>query len=131
AVAELAYVFSEDDFFSHCLSPASRLALRAAEGQQRDIARTLDCPLQQALVLGAQPGMPAGQNLPAVAQELAQHIGIAVADVVNLVDAEVIDFLAAVEPPSAGSASGSAGAAAAATAVAVPTVTVSIVSTRT
>src|SRR5690606_37780059 len=95
AVAELTHVFSEDDFFSHArLWPP--LVFPAAERQQRDVAGALNGPLQQALVLGAQAGVPAGQNFAAVAQVLAKHIGVTVADVVNLIDAEVVDFLTAV-----------------------------------
>ena len=76
---------------------ARRLSARRAarEGQQGDVARSLDGHTQPALVASAYAGHPPRQNLPALLNELRQDVRALVVDEVHLLDAELANFLLA------------------------------------
>src|ERR1051325_3571412 len=67
----------------------------AREGQQRDIARALDGHTQPALMTRTYARHAPGQNLAALLHELRQNVGAFVVDKVDLLDAELADFLLA------------------------------------
>src|SRR5262245_3831090 len=73
-----------------CRPPSAR---RARVRQQRHLASVLDGGRDVALVLHAVPGDPAGADLAAVRDELAQQRGVLVVDVRALVLAEAADLL--------------------------------------
>src|ERR1041385_7186695 len=71
-------------------------SIRGERKQRRD-ARALDRVLKLALMQRAGPGDAARQDLPALRDELLQHLHVLVIDVLELLDAELADALAAVE----------------------------------
>src|ERR1051325_9573351 len=71
--------------------------LVSRERQQRDDARALDRALQLALMQRARAGDAARKNLAALGDELLERLHVFVVDVLDLLDAELADALAAVE----------------------------------
>ena len=71
-------------------------------GQQSDVAGALDGDLDLSLVLSAGTGHTAGQDLAALADELAELVGILVVDEVDLVCAEDADLLSLAAHEGAG-----------------------------
>src|SRR6185369_10298193 len=67
------------------------------ERQQRGDARALDRVLELALMQRAGAGDAARKDLPALRDELLQHLHVFVVDVLELLDAELADALAAIE----------------------------------
>src|ERR1051325_3158051 len=67
------------------------------ERKQRGDARALDRVLQLALMQRAGAGDAARQDLPALGDELLQHLHVFVVDVLELLHAELADALAAIE----------------------------------
>src|SRR6185369_17353783 len=67
------------------------------ERKQRGDARAFDRALQLALMKRAGAGDAARQDLPALRDELLQHLHVLVVDVFELLDAELADALAAIE----------------------------------
>ena len=62
-------------------------------GQQSDLTSTLDSSVELALVLCASAGNAAGQDLAALADELAELGGVLIIDEINLVRTEDADLL--------------------------------------
>ena len=62
-------------------------------GQQSNLTSALDSGVQLALVLSAGTGDTAGQNLAALADELAELSSVLVIDEINLVRTEDADLL--------------------------------------
>ena len=75
-------------------------------GQQSDGAGALDSDLNLSLVLSASTGHTAGQDLAALADELAELVGILVVDKSDLVCAEDADLLSLAAHEGAGRTSG-------------------------
>src|ERR1044072_80040 len=67
------------------------------EREQRRDARALDRVLELALVQRAGSGDAARQDLPALRDELLQHLHVLVVDVLELLDAELADAPATIE----------------------------------
>ena len=82
------------------LSHAPRLV--SDIGQQSNVAGALDSDLNLSLVLSAGTGHTAGQDLAALADELAELVGILVVDEVDLVCAENADLLSLAAHEGAG-----------------------------
>jgi len=64
------------------------------EGQQGHMPRPLDGHRQAALMLGADPGLPTGANLAALADVALQRLDILVVDLLDVLHAELTDFAA-------------------------------------
>src|SRR5207302_120474 len=111
AMSELIYIFLQNDF--HCSSPISCLALASAslwypvspplsggklearsEGQQRDVARLLDGQAEAALMPCANTSQAARNDFAALRDKPLQQANIAVGDRVDLLGAELANFLA-------------------------------------
>src|ERR1051325_3141890 len=71
--------------------------LVSRERQQRGDARALDGVLQLALMQRARAGDAARKNLAALGDELLQRLHVLEVDVLDLLDAELADALAAIE----------------------------------
>ena len=71
-------------------------------GQQSHVAGALDGDLNLSLVLSAGTGHTAGQDLAALADELAELVGILVVDKCDLVCAENADLLSLAAHEGAG-----------------------------
>jgi hypothetical protein len=71
------------------------------EWQQGDVASLLNGARESPLVLGANTGQAAGNNLASLGNEPLQQAHIAVVDRVDLLHAELADLLAPEELPSA------------------------------
>src|SRR4029453_15108376 len=87
--AEALDLLGQDEL--HLVRPPS--ARRARVRQQGHLASVLDGDGDVALMLHAVPGHPAGADLAAVRDELAQKRGVLVVDVWALVLAEAADLL--------------------------------------
>jgi hypothetical protein len=65
------------------------------EGQQRDVARPLDCFSQPPLVARARAGHAARQNFPSLLNERLEHLDLFVVNEVHALDAETANLLLA------------------------------------
>ena len=128
AVAEIDYVFLQNDFHLKLSNDCGRRGHQFAQGpapiftvrdqiatsrlvpcgkrQQGDVAGLLDGAGQAALVRGANAGEPPGHNLAALGHKPLQQANIAVRDGVDLLGAELADLLAAEELAAAARTTG-------------------------
>src|SRR6185295_13409055 len=82
----------------------TRSSAHRRERQQRDAARALDRGRQPTLVPRAVAGDPAGDDLPAIADEAPEHAGVLVVDADALLGAEPTHLAPAGAAPAARSA---------------------------
>src|SRR5215471_6673774 len=75
---------------------------RHGEGQERDVARSLDGERHLALVTGAIAGDAPGDHLPAIADEVLERLRILVVDGHRFIRAELADPLAHAAPAARG-----------------------------
>jgi len=71
-----------------------------SEGEQGEVAGTLDRLGEDALVPSARSGLPARANLPDLRDEAAQHIHLLVVDGLRLIGAKLADPGPPNEPPT-------------------------------
>ena len=78
-----------------CFSASAVSALARGKRQQSDVARPLDGRGKATLVRRAHSGQPPGDDLAPLGDKLPKQANILVIDIVNLLDAEFTDLLAA------------------------------------